>query len=95
MKTIEQRLQSRISKRRNFIRTIEQDVAMLKSRRKAIRDLDLGFDSVVYSLSNDIFGGKVLIRQLADDQRLDKRLKVLVGEIESNRRFYDLPPMVV
>jgi hypothetical protein len=55
MKTIQQRLQSRISKRRNFIRAfVEENVADDKASRHAIRVLDLDFDHVCESLSENI-----------------------------------------
>lgn len=83
MKTIDQRLQSRISKRRNFIRFMEEDVAYKKASRHAIRGLDLDFDHiphVIHSLNEKIHEGRKTLKQLADDQKLDKQLKNIMLE---------------
>ena len=89
-KTIEQRLQSRISRRRNFIRFMEDSVAGDKASRLVIKELDLGFEHVADSLSKKIAESKRLISGLADDQRLDKALKNMVVMVNTNRRHYGL-----
>ena len=82
MKTITQRLQSRISKRRNVIRQVEQDVAVLKTQRHMIRELNLGDYgySVVANLNETLRDAREFVKNLADDQKLDKRLKNIVLE---------------
>jgi translation initiation factor 2 alpha subunit (eIF-2alpha) len=80
MKTIDQRLQSRISKRRNFIRFMEEDVAYKKASRHAIRGLELDFDHVIHSLNEKIHEERKTLKQLADDQKLDKQLKNIMLE---------------
>lgn len=87
MKTLHQRLQSRISKRRNFIRAEEETLNTLKTQRivcrKLLADLSLedsfglsGLNEEIYTLRNELKG-------LADDQRLDKQLKNLITYHES------------
>jgi hypothetical protein len=90
MKTIQQRLQSRISKRRNFIRFVEENVADDKASRHAIRVLDLDFDHVCESLSENIINGKKIIREAAADQKLDKQLAGIVLGLSQRRRHYGL-----
>lgn len=74
MKTIHQRLQSRISKRRNFIHHCEVEVAIIKARRQAIADIDLGFEEIVDNLSDQLGQARGIVRELAGDQKLDKQL---------------------
>lgn len=82
MKTITQRLQSRISKRRNAIRCIEEDVAILKIQRHATRELDLGDfgANIIANLNETLRDAREFVKNLADDQKLDKRLKNIVLE---------------
>ena len=81
MKTIQQRLQSRISRRSTAIRHVEADVALLKRQRQTARDLDMGFltDGTVENINDTLYDARILIKGLADDQRLDKQLKNVLG----------------
>jgi hypothetical protein len=90
MKTIQQRLQSRIAKRRNFIRFVEDDMAGNKESRAAVRALDLGFDHVCDSLTVKIAEQRRTIKILAEDQKLDKALSRIVLGVNQNRRYYGL-----
>lgn len=96
MKTIQQRLQSRISKRRNAIRKVESDVSLLVSEGRAMRALDYDRDDYGYiGVVESIREGKHLIRHLADDQKLDKRIKNVITQINCERQhFYELPELV-
>lgn len=75
MKSIHSRLQSRLSLRRNFIRLVEEDVAVLVAARRGLRDMGYDIGEHIYqSISNC----RATIKSLADDQRLDKELKNIV-----------------
>lgn len=88
-KTIQQRLQSRIAKRRNFIRFMEEDMAGNKSSRTFIRELD-GFSHVVTSLTEKIAEQRVALKTLAEDQKLDKAIGRIVLGLSQQRRHYGL-----
>lgn len=89
MKTIPQRLQSRISKRRNLIRHVENDVAVMKTQRHTIRSLDIGPDAygIMSELGFGISNGRKLVSELADDQKLDKQLSFILTRQERQFRY--------
>lgn len=93
MKTIQQRLQSRISKRRNAIRFIEEDIATAKATRAIAVGLASIFDSDVNitELNHEIYTNRQIVKAMADDQRLDKRIKQVINTVNDTRRFYDMP----
>jgi hypothetical protein len=77
LKTIQQRLQSRISSRRNFIRQVEADVVTTKFYfRNSVGEKR-------HELRQEVAAMKANVRMLADDQRLDKTLYARL--IEDNR----------
>jgi ribosomal protein L19E len=78
MKTIRQRLQSRISLRRNTIRSFENDVEAIK---EIIR---LGVDGLV----GDLRCIREVLKVLRDEQKLDKILYVRLLQDEAVARFY-------
>lgn len=82
MKTIHQRLQSRISHRRNAIRVVETDVAIMSRRRSEF--LEAGFD-----MTETFHGARRLIRELAADQKLDKQLANVLTGVARQRRPSD------
>lgn len=100
MKTIQQRLQSRISKRRNFIRFVEEDIRELKAVRKGAYLLSELFGYEYDSeqrihIDETIYKQRQIANRLAEDQKLDKRLKGIVGTINWTRRIdFDLPELV-
>lgn len=90
-KTIQQRLQSRIAKRRNLIRAVEEEVAMVSQQRRFMReDGALRDDPGYVFISNEAFEGRKFIKGLAADQKLDKQLSNLVTLTNSTRRHYGL-----
>lgn len=89
--SIQSRLQSRISKRRNTIRMIEEDVFELKNTRKVLDSIGYDRDEEpLMSVREGIFQGRKLVNELAEDQRLDKALKNIVTLTNANRRYYGL-----
>lgn len=92
MKTIQQRLQSRISRRRNFIRYEEEVLATMKQQRRNVRNCSdlFGVKFPTDDLIEKINGVRDELKGLADDQRLDKRIKQVLSEQDSIRRFYGL-----
>lgn len=93
MKTLHQRLQSRISRRRNFIRREEDVLAALKQQRRNIRLAAslMGIEIDMDGINEEIDDLRGELRMLSDDQRLDKKLKSVITEQDTLRRFYDLP----
>jgi hypothetical protein len=90
MKTIESRLQSRISRRRNVIRDAEDEVSMLVQRRKWLQeDGDAPYAEHAF-VTDSVKEGRKFISTLADDQKLDKKLKIIVGAYSYNRRLYGI-----
>lgn len=89
MKTIPQRLQSRISKRRNLIRHVENDVAVMKTQRHTIRSLDIGPEAygILCDLGFGISDGRKLVSELADDQKLDKQLSGMLTAAQQRVRY--------
>lgn len=88
MKTLQQRLQSRISLRRNHIRMLEDSLAEVKAERQRLyAKLDLApmqTDEFDATLENVLFlrqverDGREVIKTVAQDQKLDKELHHLV-----------------
>lgn len=74
MKTLHQRLQSRISLRRNLIRSMEAEITGLRDIRRITDNLDLMTDELCYMRNT-----KNLV---VNDQKLDKELLALVLEKE-------------
>lgn len=89
--SIQRRLQSRISKRRNAIYRIEQDVALMVTNKRAMRDAGIDRDDYGYTgVVEGINEGKHLIKYLASDQKLDKQLASIVLGLSQQRRHYGL-----
>jgi hypothetical protein len=91
MKSIRQQLQSRISKRRNFIFYMErqkhQQLAIIK---------DVGEIMDVSQFKNNLAQIRVELKALHADQKLDKQLYVMVLEYELDaqrlKEFWDSAP---
>lgn len=91
MKTIQQRLQSRISLRRNSIRAVESSIQSLRQQRTFVRKmLDGESNDFLDGLSEELYMQRELVKALADDQKLDKALKNLVTGVNVERRYYEL-----
>ena len=92
-KTIEQRLQSRLSKRRNAIRRVEYDIEELQLKRALVRACTRMYDYFPnflgcseVELNHKIKNLRDIAKDMADDQRLDKTLKLRA--VISNRGYF-------
>lgn len=86
MKSIQQRLQSRISRRRNAIRAVEQDVSVMVTRKRAMREMGFTRDNeVMYIVNETITEARGIVKVMANDQRLDKQLASVVYGSDMNR----------
>lgn len=88
---IHSRLQSRISKRRNLIRQVETDVAVLKVRRREVAQIADSFSNgqeVLHAFNENLRDARRFVNELADDQRLDKRLKNMIVANDRHIRFF-------
>lgn len=90
MKTVQQRLQSRISMRRNYITELESNVADIKANLQCYHQLN-NPAGVLYKQGLRL-RLKSLRQSLADlrfDQKLDKELYRMVLEDAARLRWYD------
>jgi hypothetical protein len=78
MKTIRQRLQSRISLRRNTIRELEADLVCLKQYKYHMN-----------YIKDAISDYKEEIAFLALDQKLDRQLYAMLIEQDRNNRYFN------
>lgn len=94
MKTIQQRLQSRISRRRNVIRECEEEVSMLVQQRRWLREEGTGEEGADVRdfryLNAEVREAKQFIASMADNQKLDKQLAGIVLGLSQTRRHYGL-----
>jgi hypothetical protein len=82
MKAPKQALQSRISKRRDIIRQLEDARLILKSTIT----LYVGYNIDISDVVNQYRQVKANLKVLRDDQKLDKVLYVLLLRFEANDR---------